>query len=92
MVGFSLVEYWFIIPLPAATGTGMVRVMGLWNLRLQEMSHYQLTEIYNLKKNSLRFDLKSRNIKAHKKNDFEFVLFENDFHINRKTYNLFPNK
>ena len=27
--------YWLIIPLPAATGTGMVREIGLWNLRLR---------------------------------------------------------
>ena len=27
--------YWLIIPLPAATGTGMVRLIGLWNLRLR---------------------------------------------------------
>jgi len=27
-------EYWLIIPLLAATGTGMVRVIGLWNFRL----------------------------------------------------------
>ena len=27
-------EYWLIIPLPAATGTGIVRVIGLWNFRL----------------------------------------------------------
>ena len=26
--------YWLIIPLAAATGTGMVRVIGLWNFRL----------------------------------------------------------
>ena len=26
-------EYWLIMPLEAATGTGMVRVIGLWNLR-----------------------------------------------------------
>ena len=25
--------YWLIIPFPAATGTGMVRLIGLWNLR-----------------------------------------------------------
>ena len=30
--GFSL-GYWFIIPFCAAFGTGIVRVMGLWNLR-----------------------------------------------------------
>ena len=28
-------EYWLIMPLDAATGTGMVRVMGLWNFRLR---------------------------------------------------------
>ena len=27
--------YWLIIPLEAATGTGMVRVIGLWNFRLR---------------------------------------------------------
>ena len=27
--------YWLIIPFPAATGTGMVNVIGLWNLRLR---------------------------------------------------------
>lgn len=27
-------EYWFIIPLLAACGTGIVSVIGLWNLRL----------------------------------------------------------
>ena len=27
-------EYWLIIPFPAATGTGMVRVIGLWNFLL----------------------------------------------------------
>ena len=27
-------EYWLIIPLLAATGTGMVKVIGLWNFRL----------------------------------------------------------
>lgn len=26
-------EYWLIMPLLEACGTGMVRVMGLWNLR-----------------------------------------------------------
>jgi hypothetical protein len=26
-------EYWLIMPLLAACGTGIVRVMGLWNLR-----------------------------------------------------------
>jgi len=26
-------EYWLIMPLLAARGTGMVSVMGLWNLR-----------------------------------------------------------
>ena len=25
--------YWLIIPLPAATGTGIVNVIGLWNFR-----------------------------------------------------------
>lgn len=34
-------EYWFIIPLPAATGTGIVRVIGLWNFRLA-ISRYRL--------------------------------------------------
>ena len=27
--------YWLIIPLPAATGTGIVKVIGLWNFRLR---------------------------------------------------------
>jgi hypothetical protein len=27
-------EYWLIIPFPAATGTGIVSVIGLWNFRL----------------------------------------------------------
>lgn len=27
-------EYWLIIPLLAAVGTGIVRVIGLWNFRL----------------------------------------------------------
>lgn len=26
-------EYWLIMPLLAACGTGMVKVMGLWNFR-----------------------------------------------------------
>ena len=26
--------YWFIMPFPAAWGTGMVKVIGLWNFRL----------------------------------------------------------
>jgi len=28
-------EYWLIMPLLAAWGTGIVRVIGLWNLRLR---------------------------------------------------------
>ena len=28
-------EYWLIMPLLAACGTGIVRVMGLWNFRLR---------------------------------------------------------
>ena len=27
--------YWLIIPLPAAWGTGIVKVIGLWNFRLR---------------------------------------------------------
>ena len=33
-VGFSF-AYWLIIPFCAAFGTGMVNVIGLWNLRLR---------------------------------------------------------